>query len=193
MRVCLLATALAALVWSANARAQAPDPNQAPAAEAPGPTVPFGGSTPLAIAMKHSNEAPRRPSEFVPSIPPALEDVVLHALEKKPEDRPPNAEAFRQELLETTERLGLEHASTTSAPSIEALRNAGTESPSGRLVIDLGRLRENRASTSGASELTVVAKNHDRRQPETNTAAQNVVVTQQQAVAPQALARQCQR
>jgi len=147
-------------------------------------TVPFGGSTPLAIAMKHSNEAPRRPSEFVPSIPPALEDVVLHALEKKPEDRPANAEAFRQELLETTERLGLEHASTTSAPSIEALRNAGTESPSGRLVIDLGRLRENRATTSGSAELTLVGKSITQSGLDPGTTTQNVVVTQQQAVAP---------
>ncbi len=39
MRECLLATALAALVWSASARAQAPDPAQPPAPEAPGPTV----------------------------------------------------------------------------------------------------------------------------------------------------------
>ena len=124
-------------------------------------TVPFSGATPLAIAMKHSTEAPRRPSEFVPSLPQALEDVVLHALEKKPEDRPANAEAFRQELYETAERLGLEHAGVASAPSIEALRSAGTESPSGRLVIDLGRLRENRATTSGA-ELTIVENSGDR-------------------------------
>lgn len=119
-------------------------------------TVPFSGSTPLAIAMKHSTEAPRRPTEFVPSIPQALEAIVLHAMEKNPDDRPANAEAFRLELFETAERLGLEHAGAASAPSIEALRSAGTESPSGRLIVDLDRLRENRASTSGASELTII-------------------------------------
>src|SRR6267142_835479 len=108
-------------------------------------TVPFSGLTPIAIAVRHSTEAPRRPSEFVSSIPQALEDVVLHALEKSPDDRPANAGAFAQELNETADSLGLENASTTSAPSIEALRSAGTESPSGRLVIDLGRLRESRA------------------------------------------------
>ncbi len=42
--------------------------------------VPFSGSTPLAIAMKHTTELPRSPREFVASIPPALEEVVLHAL-----------------------------------------------------------------------------------------------------------------
>jgi serine/threonine protein kinase len=120
-------------------------------------TVPFSGSTPLAIAMKHTSELPRRPREFVSSIPPALEDVVLHALEKRPQDRPANAAEFRQELLATAERLGLEHASISSSPNIEALRSVGTESPSGRLVIDISKLRESRAASNDASEVTVVS------------------------------------
>ena len=120
-------------------------------------TVPFSGSTPLAIAMKHTSELPRRPREFVNSIPAALEDVVLHALEKNPQDRPANAAEFRQELLTTAERLGLEHAAITSSPNIEALRSVGTESPSGRLVIDISKLRESRAASSDATEVTVVS------------------------------------
>lgn len=119
--------------------------------------VPFSGSTPLAIAMKHTAEVPRPPREFVATIPAPLEEVVLHALEKRPEDRPANAAEFRRELLATAERLGLEHGALSTAPDIDALRNAGTESPSGRLVIDLSRLRENRAITSGASEITIVS------------------------------------
>ena len=55
------------------------------------------------------------------------------------------------------ERLGLEHAAITSAPDLAALRSAGVESPSGRLIVDLSRLRESRATTSGTSELTLVA------------------------------------
>ena len=47
-------------------------------------TVPFSGSTPLAIAMKHTTETPRSPRDFVSSIPPALEELVLHTLEKRP-------------------------------------------------------------------------------------------------------------
>ncbi|MEP6636104.1 MAG: protein kinase [Acidobacteriota bacterium] len=120
--------------------------------------VPFSGTTPLSIAMKHASEAPRPPHEHVSTIPLALEEVVLHALEKRPEDRPANAAEFRRELLGIAERLGLEHAATASAPNLEALRNAGTESPSGRLVIDIARLRENRAATSGSTELTVISE-----------------------------------
>jgi serine/threonine-protein kinase len=118
--------------------------------------VPFSGSTPLAIAMKHTSELPRPPREFVSSIPPALEEIVLHTLEKKPQDRPANAGEFRKELLATAERLGFEHAAVTSSPDLKALRDVGTESPSGRLVIDISRLRENRAATSNMGEITVV-------------------------------------
>jgi len=81
----------------------------------------------------------------------------LHALEKRPQDRPANAAEFRQELLTTAERLGLEHASITSSPNIEALRSVGMESPSGRLVIDISKLRESRAASSDATEVTVVS------------------------------------
>lgn len=119
-------------------------------------TVPFSGSTPLAIAMKHTTETPRSPREFVISIPVALEEVVLHTLEKLPEDRPANAAEFRQQLLDTAEKLGLEHAALTSSPNLAALRSVGTESPSGRLIIDISRLRESRAAGAELNEITVV-------------------------------------
>jgi len=61
--------------------------------------VPFSGSTPLAIAMKHTSESPRNPREFVSSIPPALEQFVLHALEKRPQDRPQNAAGVSQGII----------------------------------------------------------------------------------------------
>lgn len=118
--------------------------------------MPFNGSTPLAIAVKHATQAPVKPREIISSIPAALEEVVLHALEKRPENRPADAAAFKSELYETAERLGLEHAETSSGPDIAALRNAGTQSPSGRLVIDISRLRENRAATSNINESTVL-------------------------------------
>lgn len=121
-------------------------------------TVPFSGSSPLAIAMKHTGEIPRSPRDFVAGIPLELEQVVLHTLEKRPQDRPGNAAEFRAELLSIAERLGLEHAAVTSGPNLEALRSVGTESPSGRLVIDISRLRESqsRAANIDVNEITVV-------------------------------------
>jgi serine/threonine-protein kinase len=108
--------------------------------------TPFSGATPLALALKHSTEPPPRPSQFAPAIPPALEVLVLRALEKAPHNRPADAGEFRRELFEVAERHGLEHADGFSSPTIETLRDAGTETPSGRLVIDLERLRQQRAA-----------------------------------------------
>ena len=119
-------------------------------------TVPFSGATPLAIAVRQTSEIPRSPRDYVSSIPPALEQVVLHTLEKNPEDRPADAAKFREELLATAERLGLEHAAITSSPNMAALRSVATESPSGRLVIDISRLRETLA-TNPDSELTAIS------------------------------------
>jgi serine/threonine-protein kinase len=118
--------------------------------------TPFTGATPLSLALKHSSESPRPPRELVAAIPPALEAVVLHALEKKPEGRASDAGEFRRELFAVAERLGLEHSAGFSAPTIETLRDAGTETPSGRLVIDIELLRRNRAAnqTAGAGAVT---------------------------------------
>ena len=119
-------------------------------------TVPFSGATAAEIAEKHANSPPHSPRGIVAAIPEGVERVVLHALEKQPADRPANAGEFRRELLETAERLGLEHHAMKSAPDIEALRGAGVESPSGRLVVDISRLRENRALSSGSNEIKVL-------------------------------------
>jgi hypothetical protein len=118
--------------------------------------VPFSGSTPAEIAQKHANNPPHSLREIVPAIPDDVEHDVLHALEKQPADRPANAGAFRQKLLDTAERLGLEHHALKSAPDIEALRDSGVESPSGRLVVDITRLREKRALSSGSNEIKVL-------------------------------------
>jgi serine/threonine protein kinase len=116
--------------------------------------VPFTAETPLALAMKQLTEAPQPPSEIVPAIPAELERVVFHALAKNPTDRPQDANELRRELRETAEQLGFEHAESLTAPSFDVLREAGKESPSGQLVIDLARLRavQAAAAQSGAGK-----------------------------------------
>jgi serine/threonine protein kinase len=116
--------------------------------------APFTGTSVVEIALKHTNDPPRPPREIVAGIPEDVERVVLHALEKQPEARPANAAEFRSELLETAERLGLEHQAITSAPDIRALRGAALQSPSGRLVVDIAKLRETRAADKTASDKT---------------------------------------
>ena len=126
--------------------------------------APFTGSTPAEISQKHTNDLPHSPREIVAAIPEDVERVVLHALEKQSSDRPANAAEFRRELLEAAERLGLEHHALKSAPDIEALRDAGVESPSGRLVVDISRLREKRALSSGSNEIKVLGEKNVKPQ-----------------------------
>jgi serine/threonine-protein kinase len=115
--------------------------------------VPFNADTPLAVALKQVTEQPRPPREIIASLPKPLERIVLTALTKDPNLRPRDANEFRQEVFATAESLGLEHAESSNVTTFERLRSAGTESPSGSLVIDLATLRQVQAATgtSGAT------------------------------------------
>lgn len=48
---------------------------------------PFDGENPVAIALKHMQEEPIPPREIMPSIPEALEEIVMHAMERDPARR----------------------------------------------------------------------------------------------------------
>ena len=56
--------------------------------------VPFEGDSAVAVAMKQVSQAPRRPSSINPQVSPALDAVVMRALEKDPEARFQSADAF---------------------------------------------------------------------------------------------------
>jgi eukaryotic-like serine/threonine-protein kinase len=60
--------------------------------------VPFTGDSAIEIAMKHLNDAPKPPSKTRPEIPDELDQVVLRALAKNPEDRYQSAEEFSEDL-----------------------------------------------------------------------------------------------
>ncbi|MFN7210011.1 MAG: protein kinase domain-containing protein, partial [Aggregatilineales bacterium] len=49
--------------------------------------LPYDGDTPVAIILKHVREPLTPPSVFNPSIPPALEQIVMKAMAKDPEER----------------------------------------------------------------------------------------------------------
>ncbi len=56
--------------------------------------VPFEADTAVAIAMKQVSQAPQRPSSINPQVSPALDAVVMRALEKEPGQRFQSADAF---------------------------------------------------------------------------------------------------
>jgi beta-lactam-binding protein with PASTA domain len=72
--------------------------------------VPFGGETPVEIAMKHLSQAPEPPSTLRHEIPRDLDFVVLRSLAKEPVDRYRSAQEMDRdlELVARGEEVGRE-------------------------------------------------------------------------------------
>jgi eukaryotic-like serine/threonine-protein kinase len=60
--------------------------------------VPFDAESPVSVALKQVSEPPIPPRELDPTLPPALEGVVLRALEKDPARRFQSADEFIEAL-----------------------------------------------------------------------------------------------
>ena len=56
--------------------------------------VPFEADSAVAVAMKQVSQTPQRPSSINPAVSPALDAVVMRALEKEPGERFQSADAF---------------------------------------------------------------------------------------------------
>jgi serine/threonine-protein kinase len=77
--------------------------------------VPFDGDSPVTIALKQVGEEPTPPRALNPAVPPALEAVVLRALQKDPAQRFGDADAFITALEQA--RGGGVHDGRTTALS----------------------------------------------------------------------------
>jgi serine/threonine-protein kinase len=62
--------------------------------------VPFEAESPVTIALRQVSERPAPPSQINPAVPPALDAVVMRALEKEPERRFRDADDFIAALEE---------------------------------------------------------------------------------------------
>ncbi|HVC34684.1 MAG TPA: serine/threonine-protein kinase [Chloroflexota bacterium] len=87
---------------------------------------PFAGETSVELKAQHIDVAPPRPREINPGIPGPVEEVMLRALEKRPEDRFPTIGEFGTALVEAAERsrgmqLETKQAIISAAPNLVAL------------------------------------------------------------------------
>ncbi len=76
--------------------------------------VPFEADSAVAIAMKQVSHMPQRPSSVNPQVSPALDAVVMRALEKDPGQRFQSAEAFISALDAAMREPGAEHGGTAA-------------------------------------------------------------------------------
>jgi beta-lactam-binding protein with PASTA domain/predicted Ser/Thr protein kinase len=84
--------------------------------------VPFEGESAVAVAMKQVSETPQRPSSINPQVSPALDAVVMRALEKEPGNRFQSADAFIAALDQAMREPGVAQgtAAFAAAPPIVA-------------------------------------------------------------------------
>jgi len=66
---------------------------------------PFSGHDPVAVISQHLNTPPVAPSFHNPSLPPALNDLILKLLAKNPEERPASAEEVLAALQSLREQI----------------------------------------------------------------------------------------
>jgi serine/threonine-protein kinase len=76
--------------------------------------TPFGGDSPMEIALSHISDPPPPPRSLNPDIPAAAEREILRALEKEPEKRHPSAMDFIQ-ALQRAYHISADSAATTAA------------------------------------------------------------------------------
>jgi serine/threonine protein kinase len=101
--------------------------------------LPFIGETPIAVYWKQLRDKPRAPSQLNPTIPRAVEHVVMRSLEKQPANRYQSANELVQaylnaitfpDLVEDDERVTSYHRARAQAQELETPR----------LPVDAGKL-----------------------------------------------------
>ncbi len=92
--------------------------------------LPFTGDTPVSVALKHVNDAPVPPRQIDPSVPPALEAVIMKAMQKDPRLRYHSAEEMREDLQRVAQGRGVAAQprvdDTTVMPAVAAAPLART-------------------------------------------------------------------
>jgi eukaryotic-like serine/threonine-protein kinase len=94
--------------------------------------VPFEGESAVAVAMKQVSQMPQRPSSIQPRVTPALDAVVMRALEKDPGQRFQSADAFIAALDQAMREPGGAGRGTTSfaaLPPVVATPEDGAKDP----------------------------------------------------------------
>jgi serine/threonine protein kinase len=90
-------------------------------------TVPFNSPTPAAVVVQHVNQSPAPPRVLNASIPTSVESTVLHALEKRREDRPQSAGALAEELANAVRNPSVSARAATANGSANQFPSTPTQ------------------------------------------------------------------
>ncbi|KQY98755.1 serine/threonine protein kinase [Microbacterium sp. Root53] len=76
---------------------------------------PYKGEQPMQIAFQHATDSVPRPSVKNPGVPEQLDELVLWATEKDPDERPSDAQEMLERLREIERELGIAPLTTRSS------------------------------------------------------------------------------
>lgn len=83
---------------------------------------PYKGEQPMQIAYQHATDSVPRPSAKNPGVPEQLDELVMWATERDPDERPTDARAMLDRLREIEKELGVfPHVVRTPAPGVVAV------------------------------------------------------------------------
>ena len=87
---------------------------------------PYKGEQPMQIAFQHATDSVPRPSVKNPGVPEQLDELVLWATEKSPDDRPVDAREMLERLREIERDLGITPQVARTAPTGAVREHAPT-------------------------------------------------------------------
>lgn len=98
---------------------------------------PYKGEQPMQIAFQHATESVPRPSVRNPAVPEQLDELVLWATEKSPDERPDDAQQMLERLREIERDLGIAPAVAAATRSQRSQADSGdlTKVMPGTMVI----------------------------------------------------------
>jgi len=85
---------------------------------------PFKGEQPMQIAYQHANDSVPTPSTKNPRVPAELDELVLWATAREPNERPRDARAMLEQLLETQNQMQSALSNSTSTQRTMVLPSA---------------------------------------------------------------------
>lgn len=90
---------------------------------------PFEGPSDYSVMAGHLQMRPAAPVEIVPNVPPLLNEVILMALAKEPQQRFQSAEAFRTAILNVRSTMQMGASPSAAAATRTTLMASGGGSP----------------------------------------------------------------
>ncbi|TAM69085.1 MAG: Stk1 family PASTA domain-containing Ser/Thr kinase [Microbacteriaceae bacterium] len=131
---------------------------------------PFQGEQPMQIAYQHANDSVPAPSTRNPAVPPELDQLVLWATAHAPEDRPRDAKAMLERLLEI-ERSGRGGADTPAGlgptmvlpPAADLAYQTGDTQILGGALFPAAQVRPEASATDAVATLATTARRRRSR------------------------------